>query len=62
MRRAISPSEISKSSLRDLVSIVILSPSRIAAMGPPNAAENRLGLRWVQPGTTDKFTVDVRGK
>lgn len=29
-------------------------------MGPPNAPENRLGLHWVQPGMTEKFTVDVR--
>ena len=31
-------------------------------MGPPNAPENRLGLRWVQPGRTEEFTVDVRVK
>src|SRR6266851_8526947 len=42
-RRAISASEISSSSLRILVSMVILSPSRIAAIGPPSAAS---GATW----------------
>ncbi len=29
-------------------------------MGPPNAPENKLGLHWVEPGKTDRFTVGVR--
>lgn len=28
-------------------------------MGPPNAPENKLGLQWVAPGKTEKFTISV---
>jgi galactose mutarotase-like enzyme len=28
-------------------------------MGPPNAAEHKVGLHWVKPGSTERFTVSV---
>jgi nucleoside-diphosphate-sugar epimerase len=31
-------------------------------MGPPNAPENKLGLHFVAPGKTEKFTVEVAVK
>ena len=31
-------------------------------MGPPNAPENKLGLHFVAPGKTEKFTVAVAVK
>jgi hypothetical protein len=31
-------------------------------MGPPNAAEHKVGLHFVKPGETAKFTVSVTVK
>jgi hypothetical protein len=31
-------------------------------MGPANAAEHKVGLHFVTPGATDKFTVSVAVK
>ncbi|HEU5079319.1 MAG TPA: aldose epimerase [Opitutaceae bacterium] len=31
-------------------------------MGPPNAAGNKIGLSWVQPGQSQSFIVDIQAK